>query len=314
MVGENILVLGTGGTIAGRAADASDNVGYTAGEVPVHDLLHPLLERAGLRRGTVLTEQVAQVDSKDMEAAIWRTLATRCQQAFDDPAVRGIVITHGTDTAEETAWFLHSMLPVHKPIVLVCAMRPATALVPDGPQNLLDALAVAAHPGSRGVLLVASGEVHTAHAVSKVHPYRVNAFASEEGGPCGWVEEGQVRWAAGQAQAPVPSGAGPRTAPGPWPWVELLTSTAASDGRVVDLLVDAGVQGLVVAATGNGTLHARLEQRLLAAVARGVPVAVASRCRAGRIVGQGDARFQWWCDVSPVKARISLALQLMQGG
>ncbi|GAA4421644.1 asparaginase [Acidovorax lacteus] len=312
MVGDKILVLGTGGTIAGRAAEAADNVGYTAAQVSVHDLLRPLLAHAGLTDITTESEQVAQVDSKDMDADIWRTLAARCRRALTDPAVRGVVITHGTDTAEETAWFLHSVLPVGKPVVLTCAMRPATALTPDGPQNLLDAIAVAADAGSRGVLLVASGEIHTAQAVSKVHPYRVQAFASEEGGPCGWVEEGSVRWARAEAGAPLQPGAGPRESAGAWPWVELLTSAAASDGRVVDLLVDAGVQGLVVACTGNGTLHVRLEERLLQAAARGVPVAVASRCRAGRLVGAGDPRFVRFAGLSPVKARISLALSLLK--
>ncbi len=111
----------------------------------------------------------------------------------------GIVITHGTDTLEETAWLLPNVLDAAKPVVLTCAMRPATALVPDGPQNLLDAVSLAAEPTARGVLMVAAGVVHGAREVSKVHPLRLDAFESGDTGPLGWVEAGRVRWARGRA-------------------------------------------------------------------------------------------------------------------
>ena len=191
--GQKIVVLGTGGTIAGTSAQAGDNIGYTAAQVGVAQLLAAV---PGLQAmaGTLLTEQVAQIDSKDMDTAVWQALARRCAQHLQDPAVRGVVITHGTDTLEETAWFLDQVLDTRaKPVVLTCAMRPATALAPDGPQNLLDAVAVASTPGARGVVAVAAGELHGARQVQKVHPYRVNAFSSGEAGPLGWVEEGRVR-------------------------------------------------------------------------------------------------------------------------
>jgi len=167
-----LLVLGTGGTIAGTASSASDNIGYTAA-------------------------QVAQVDSKDMRFDIWRTLARRVAHHLAQPQVAGVVITHGTDTLEETAYFLHAVLPAElvnaKPVVLTCAMRPASSLNPDGPQNLKDAVAVALSAGAHGVVVVCAGTVHGALEVQKTHTYRLDAFSSGDAGPLAYVEEGSVR-------------------------------------------------------------------------------------------------------------------------
>ena len=190
-----IVVLGTGGTIAGKAGSAGDNIGYVAGQVGVQELLEAVPGLMQAAQGPLQMEQVAQIDSKDMEFSVWSDLATRCLRYLADDTARAIVITHGTDTLEETAWFLQSVLNATKPVVLTCAMRPATAMAPDGPQNLLDAMAVATAPGARGVLAVCAGVVHGARQVQKVHPYRVDAFSSGETGPLGWVEEGHVRWA-----------------------------------------------------------------------------------------------------------------------
>ncbi len=142
---KKVVVLGTGGTIAGRASCASDNIGYTAAQVGVADLLASVPGLDAVLAGHRLhSEQVAQVDSKDMGFALWQALASRISDHLAQPDVTGVVITHGTDTLEETAYFLHAVLPLalqnSKPVVLTCAMRPATALSPDGPQNLLDAV------------------------------------------------------------------------------------------------------------------------------------------------------------------------------
>ncbi len=189
-----LVILGTGGTIAGRADSQSQGVGYKAGQITVQSLLEavPDLEQQAL--GPVQTQQIAQVDSKDMDWPVWRALLRACTQALEDADTRAVVITHGTDTLEETAWLLHSLLPATKPIVLTCAMRPATALLADGPQNLRDAVTVAASGGRSGVWVVAGGEVHAAAQVQKVHPYRLQAMRSVEGGPQALVEEGRVRW------------------------------------------------------------------------------------------------------------------------
>ncbi len=137
---KKLVVLGTGGTIAGLSGDAHDNVGYKAAQVGVEQLLQAL-PSARRPQATLVSEQLAQVDSKDMVHDVWQRLAQRCADWLADPQVMGIVVTHGTDTMEETAFFLHLALAAcgvaDKPVVLTGAMRPASSLTPDGPQNLL---------------------------------------------------------------------------------------------------------------------------------------------------------------------------------
>lgn len=313
MSGQKIVVLGTGGTIAGTSAQAGDNIGYTAAQVGVAQLLEAI---PGLHAvaGALQTEQVAQVDSKDMDGDVWRALALRCAPHLQDPEVRGIVITHGTDTLEETAWFLHQVLDARKPVVLTCAMRPATALTPDGPQNLLDAVAVVMTPGATGVLVAAAGELHGARHVQKVHPYRVHAFTSADVGPLGFVEQGKVRltqnWPLaldGKALVAIDKIA-IATA---WPRVEIVISHAGSTGAMVDALVRDGVQGLVVACTGNGTIHHLLEAALLRAQAAGVRVVRATRCPEGQVLPKPGDQLPDSLGLSPVKARITLMLDLL---
>jgi len=310
---QNIVILGTGGTIAGRAASVSDNIGYTAAQVGVEELLAaiPALAQAG----TVLTEQVAQVDSKDMSFAVWAKLAARVSHYLAQPDVQGIVITHGTDTLEETAFFLQALLAPAKPVVLTCAMRPATALVPDGPQNLLDAVAVARHAGAQGVVAVCAGVIHGAADVQKVHTYQLDPFSSGDAGPIGYVEEGQLRllrsWPqaeAARAQAAAKSIAG---LAGTVPRVEIIMNHAGAGGAIVQALQSQGVQGLVVAGTGNGSLHHELQAALLKAQADGVKVIRASRCAAGRVLPTPTDAIPDSAGLSPVKARVSLILQLL---
>lgn len=310
-----IVVLGTGGTIAGKSAQAGDNIGYQAAQLGVAELLETLPGLSALLQGcAVEAEQVAQLDSKDMDFAVWRRLALRCAHWLAQPQVQGLVITHGTDTLEETAYFLQAVLAPTKPVVLACAMRPATALLADGPQNLLDAFAVALDPGARGVLAVCAGQVHGALEVRKSHTYRLDAFDSGEAGPLGLVEEARVRWlrpCTGGEHAPALLQALPEAAD--WPRVEIVTSYAGAGGAAVDALVQGGVQGLVVAATGNGSLHHALEAALLRAQAGGVRVLRATRCAYGRVLPKpGDALADSG-GLSPVKARVALMLSLLAG-
>lgn len=308
------VVLGTGGTIAGTAASASDHTGYTAGQLGVEQLLGAVPGlRDALCGDAMVCEQVAQLDSKDMDHATWQTLAQRCLQFLAQAEVGGVVITHGTDTLEETAWFLQRVLGAAKPVVLSCAMRPATALMPDGPQNLLDALAVVRDPRAHGVLAVCAGRVHCARDVQKIHPYRLDAFGSGEAGPCGWVEQGRVRWAAVDlAPALHPHARQVLARPvADWPWVEVLHSHAGADARRIRALVAAGVKGLVVSGTGNGTVHQALLTALAEARAQGVVVRLTTRCAEGQMVGQPAALQTAEPGLNAFKARIDLMLDLM---
>lgn len=305
-----VVILGTGGTIAGTAASAADQVGYTAAQLSVAELVAAVPDLAGV---PLEAEQVAQLDSKDMDPATWRSLAQRVAHHLARPEVEGIVVTHGTDTLEETAWLLQRVLAPAKPVVLAAAMRPATALSPDGPPNLRDAVCVARHPGARGVLAVLAGQVHGAAEVQKQHTYRLDAFGSGEAGPLALVEEGGVRalrpWPQGPALGPELLQPPPET----WPWVEIVASHAGAGGRVVEALRAQGVDGLVVAATGNGTVHRDLETALLAAQAAGVAVLRATRCPFGTVIKRpGQAALPDAGGLNPAKARVELLLRLLE--
>jgi L-asparaginase len=313
-----LLILGTGGTIAGRSAVAGDNVGYRAGEVSVKDLLTPLQAHLSLWDGwTVEAVQVAQLDSKDMDERTWMVLARAVHAAVTDPTVGAVVITHGTDTLEETAYFLSRVVAADKPVVMTCAMRPASAVCPDGPQNLLDALAVAVSDEAQGVWVVAAGRIHAPDRVTKVHPYQVDAFSSGEAGVAGWVEEAQVRWTGGQhrlSRTCVPLA----KLAEPWPRVEVVFSHGGVSASMLACLVDAesteaaeAVQGLVVAGTGNGTIHQAWMPGLTRAMARGIAVWRTTRCAAGAVVEGAGATIPAVA-LPPFKARLELVLHLAQ--
>lgn len=309
MSGKKIVVLGTGGTVAGRAGSAQDNVGYVAGQVAVADLLQGVPVPPGL---AVACEQVAQIDSKDMDFGVWFRLAQRCAYWLAGRDVQGLVVTHGTDTLEETAFFLQCVLQPAKPVVLTGAMRPATSATADGPANLADALAAAAAPGAHGVVAVLAGQVHAALEVAKVHTARPDAFSSGELGPLGRVENGSVRMLrAWPAAAPVARAVEQLPAPQDWPRVEIVQNYAGASGAIVEALVAQGVRGIVVAGTGNGTVHRDLEAALVQAQAKDVKVVRSTRCAQGEVLAHPSDRLPLAAGLSPVKARIALLLELM---
>lgn len=306
---KKLVILGTGGTIAGRASSAFDNVGYAAAQVGIAQLLADIPSLA--EGGPIICEQIAQVDSKDMSFAVWQQLAQRVSHFLACDDVQGIVITHGTDTLEETAYFLQAVCRPAKPVVLTCAMRPATALAPDGPQNVLDALAVARHAGASGVVAVCAGTIHGAIDVQKVHSYKLDAFSSGDAGPIGYVEEGSLRlvrnWPVAQQERAFVA----IEKVANWPRVEIIMSYAGASGAIVQALLDQGIDGLVVAATGNGTIHQELQHALLKAQAAGVRVVRSTRCVNGRVMPlRGDA-IAASNGLSPVKARVALMLELL---
>jgi len=309
--GKKIAILATGGTIAGTSPVPGDNLGYTAAQLRVEDLLASVPALQGL---PLLCEQVAQLDSKDMTFEVWRELAQRCNHWLAQADVAGIVITHGTDTLEETAFFLQSVLAPAKPVVLTCAMRPATALAPDGPQNLLDAVSVAGWSGAHGVVAVCAGTIHAARDVSKRHTYRLDAFASGDAGPIGYVEEGRLRLLRAWPDAAGDSGAVLRKflQAQRWPRVEIVTSHAGASGAVVQALVAQGVEGLVVAGSGNGSVHHELEVALRAAHDSGVAVLRSTRCAEGEVLARPGDKLPHSAGLSPVKARIALMLSLLR--
>jgi L-asparaginase len=336
-VDRKLVVLGMGGTIAGRADDAADLVGYRAGELSVDQILAGVALPAG---HVVETEQVCQIDSKDLGPAHWQRLVAALTRQLDRADVAGIVITHGTDTLEETAYLLQRVLAPSKPVVLTAAMRPATAHEPDGPRNLADALVTAAQlasAGLGGVVVTMAGQVFAGVEVSKQHSQRLDAFVAGDAGPLGVIESGRLRplreWpisapALGARLVSVPAAL--------WPQVEILLSHSGANGRVVKLLMTAGVDGLVVAGTGNGSLHVDLEAALLKADRSGVKVLRSTRCAGGGVIDaapglaairvaspaanpsatpsvgpNGQRRVTSAGALTPVQARIELLLQLL---
>ncbi len=269
-----ILLLGTGGTIAGlleNSPQATSNMGYKAAQLPVEALIPASKHR-------VVSEQIAQIDSKDMSFAIWEKLYVRISAAQNDPTIHAIVITHGTDTMEETAYFLHRTLACTKPVILTGAMRPADAADSDGPQNMAFAMEQAEQLRA-GVWVAFAGRVFSGGNVQKVHPTRLAAFDV--------IEEGDAE------RIPLASFNPPIQR---WPRVEIVMSYAGANGELVEALIAQTVDGIVVAGTGNSTVHDALQASLDKAQKSGITVMYGSRCHVA----------------CAVQARISLILQLLQ--
>lgn len=303
-----VVVAGTGGTIAGVAARADDHVAYKAGQLGAEALVAavpPLAHRA------VQAETLASLDSSDMDHATWLALRARVAELLARAEVAGVVVTHGTDTLEETAYFLHRTLGAPKPVVFTAAMRPASALSADGPQNLLDAVTLAATPLARGVLVAFAGKVYAGVDVRKVHGYRVEAFDAGDAGPLGVLADGELRrfrpWPE-QTLHPVAAALPPAAA---WPVVDLVMSHAGARGELIDALVAAGARGLVIAGTGNGSVHKNLAAAARRAEAAGVAVRRASRCQLGGVVGAKPDALPSAGVLTAPQARIELMLDLI---
>ncbi len=309
-----IAVLGMGGTIAGLAAGDARPGRYRAGVLDAAQLWQrqPLAVRdtqqALQARGiSIHLATVCSIDSKDLQWPHWRSLLLALMPLLADAQVRAIMITHGTDTAEETAWFLQTLLGGHgqrpnelqKPILLTCAMRPADDLQADGPQNLCTGLQLAASAATAKAVLVVCAGVYAAHSVHKAYTDRDAPF----------IDLPQSASTVPPTYA-VPSlqtlSVLPETG---WPWVEIVTLTACADARAVQGLVQAGVRGLVLAATGHGTIAQALHNALMAATAAGVWVWRASRCALGGGLVE-DTAFPAVA-LPPLKARISMQLALV---
>jgi L-asparaginase len=314
----HVLVIATGGTIAGAAATTTDNVGYTAGQLAVTALVAAVPALGGLPLRCL---QLAQLDSKDAGPSLWQPLVAMLQTELARADVVGIVVTHGTDTLEETAALLQRVLAPPKPVVLTAAMRPATSLQADGPQNLLDAVTVARTPGARGVLAVVAGEVHAGDAVRKVDAYRLDAFDSSPAGPVAVVQEGVVTllrpWPASDVAADDEAARAEllklllQRPVAHWPRVAWISSHAGFDAALVDAAVAAGFHGLLLAGTGNGTLHEQLAAAVGRAQQAGLALRLSTRCASGRVVGSAGRSLPLARGASAAQGRLHLMLDLM---
>jgi L-asparaginase len=273
-----VLVLATGGTIAGRA-DPRRAHGYNAGGVTGEQLLASV---PGIDHLAALcAEQIADVGSQDISEAIWRALAARIRRGLESNEADGIVITHGTDTLEETAFFLHLVLPAGLPVVLTCAMRPGDAPDADGPANLRAALQVAASPLSRGrgVLVVMGGAIHDPRRVVKTHTTALAAFESPDAGAPGRVDSAGIHYFAPAARHVLLA----LPAAGPLPRVAIIYAYAGMDAAPIGHAVRDGARGIVLAGLGNGNAPQAVLAALADAARQGVAVVRATRVPFGPV-------------------------------
>lgn len=314
MTTPRILVLGTGGTIAGKA-DRTTGLAYRSGGVPL-DALVAQLAPLGLA-AKLIPQEIARIGSSDIGWAEWQALHTACRAALADPETGGVIITHGTDTAEETALLLDLTLPAAKPVVLVGAMRPADAVGADGLRNFANAVKVAGDPAAagRGVMLVMGDAVLAARDARKAATSSIDAFRSFPRGPLARVTPSSLDWfgpphrADESARYPFPQGL---------PRVAILTAGAGMDERPVEALLGIGAKGIVLAGMGQGNAPACVIAALARAAAAGVPVVRASRVDEGLVdrnveIDDDALGFVAARALGPAKARVLLMVLIANG-
>jgi L-asparaginase len=320
MAKKKIILMSTGGTIVSSGDSATQTTGYRLGNLSISALLDQL---ADLKDKVELEQEaISHVDSSSMTSDIWLKLARRVQAAVDRSDVDGVVITHGTDTMEETAYFLHLILKTEKPVVITGAMRPATALSADGTLNLYNAFQVALEDKSQGmgVLMVLNNTIGSARFSTKTNTTNVATFSGLNTGELGAVIDNAVMYYNRTTR--------PHTMTTPFsiqdfkedesfPRVDILISHADDDDKLVDASVAIGAKGIVFAGLGNGCIPDKVLPGLVRASKTGVRVIRSSRVFSGPVF---NGLTEWeeaglisaW-NLSAVKSRILLQLALKKG-
>jgi L-asparaginase len=312
----NVVILATGGTIAGTGASTTATVGYTAATVPVDRLIEAVPELKKVAR--VKGEQVMQIASENMDNAAWLKLARRVNELLAGADVDGIVITHGTDTIEETAYFLNLVTKSRKPVVLVGAMRPSTALSADGPINLYNAtiLAGSEEAVGRGVLVALNDQINGARDVTKTNTSTTDTFRNWELGFLGYMQDNKPHFYRQTTRRHTVDTEFDVATLDALPAVDIVYGYANMNRIPVDALVAAGDKGLVHAGTGNGSIaRPAVEPALVEARRKGVIIVRASRVGNGIVARNGEADddkldFVVADNLNPQKARILLMLAL----
>ena len=311
----NVAILATGGTIAGTAASSTQVTGYKAGDLAIQTLIDAV--PAIKDYANVTGEQIVKISSNNMTDEVLLKLAKRCNELLADPKISGIVITHGTDTLEETAYFLNLTVKSKKPVVVVGAMRPATAISADGPMNLLNAVKLAADPNAqdRGVLIALNDQINAAREGTKTNTTNVDTFQAPTLGVLGVVAGGQNYFLRDTAMKHTHETDFDVSKIDKLPRVDIVYSHASDDRVLVDAAVKAGAKGIISAGSGNGSIHKDAEVGLADAVKKGVVVVRSSRVGSGIVTPQGPenytkAGFLVSYSLNPQKARLLLQLAL----
>jgi L-asparaginase len=310
-----VMLLATGGTIAGTGATSTTTAGYQAAKLPVEALISAVPELKNI--ANVQGEQVLQIASENMTNEGLLKIAKRVNEVLAQPEISGVVITHGTDTIEETAYFLNLVTKSQKPVVIVGAMRPATALSADGPLNLYNAVAIASNPASvgKGVLVSLNDQISAAREVTKTNTTSLNTFQAPDMGYLGYVELGKpffYRTPLRKHTADTPFDVSALTA---LPQVDIIYGYGNNSPVLMNAAVADGAKGLVYAGVGDGSISVQVEPAAIAARKKGVQLVRSSRTGSGRVVRNGEEKddendFVVADNLNPQKARILLMLAL----
>jgi L-asparaginase len=313
---KNIVILATGGTIAGVSTSITDTANYQAAILPIEaitkDITGPLREIAHIS-----SEQIAQIDSAEMTHQIWLTLAERINVLLSSSEVDGVVVTHGTDTLEETAYFLNLVVKSNKPVVVVGAMRPASALSSDGPMNLYNAIILAAsrEASGKGVLVTLNNTINSSREVTKTNTSLQDSFKAPELGYIGYLIEGEPHFYRQPTRKHTFMSEFEIEGLTELPAVEIIYGHVGNLGILSQAAVAAGVKGLVYAGLGNGNMSKMMKNTFLDIQGQGVIVVRSTRVSSGIVTRNGAvnddlSNFIVSDTLNPQKASILLSMAL----
>lgn len=310
----NIHILATGGTIAGTGSSAT-STNYTAGQVAIGTLLDAV---PGIKDiANVTGEQIVKIGSQDMNDEVWLTLAKKINELLKRSDIDGIVITHGTDTMEETAYFLNLTVKSDKPVVLTGAMRPSTAMSADGPLNLYNAVVTAGATASKGkgVLVAMNGLILGADGVLKMNTIDVQTFQSPNSGALGYIFNGKVFYNQAPLKKHTTQSVFDVTSLNSLPKVGIVYSYSNIEADLVTPLLSSGYKGIIHAGVGNGNIHKNIFPVLTEARKKGILVVRSSRVPTGPTTLDSevdDASYQFVAsqELNPQKSRVLLMLAL----
>jgi L-asparaginase len=316
----NVMILATGGTIAGTGATSTTTVGYTSATVGVARLIEavPELKKVANVKG----EQVFQIASENMNNDNWLKLAKRVNELLAQDDVDGIVITHGTDTIEETAYFLNLVVKSRKPVVIVGAMRPSTAISADGPVNLYNAVTLAGSEEAvgKGVLVVLNDQINGARDVTKTNTANTDTFRSWELGFLGYMQDNRPYFYRVSTRKHTVDTEFDVSKLESLPQVDIVYGYANMNRIAVDAFVAAGAKAIVHAGVGDGSLaRPAVEPALIEARKKGVIIVRSSRVGNGIVARNGEAKddemdYVVSDSLNPQKARILVMLALTKTG
>lgn len=312
----NVVILATGGTIAGAAATGTQS-GYTSGAVTIDAMLAAV---PGIKdMANVKGEQISNVGSQDITFEIMMNVAKRINELAKKADVDGLVVTHGTDTMEETAYFLNLTVKTDKPVVLVGSMRPSTAVSADGPLNIYNAVAVAGDPMAkgRGVLVVMNDWIHAAHSLTKTSTTAVQTFMSPLRGLAGVTAYGKNDWYGMPVWKHTTKSEFDVTNVTTLPRVDIIFACADMSPDLIDAAVANGAKGIVIAGVGNGNMNKASVEAAARAVKKGVVVVRSSRVATGMVdrnveINDDELGFIASDELNPQKSRILLTLALLK--